>query len=643
MQKKLFTTSAMAGILVLAFAVVPFLSGRALGAQEEITEEELFFKEIPIVVTASKKEQPISESPSTIYVITEEDIKNSAAETFADLLRSVPGVQVRKWLAEYSNITVRGMIGAEVVSTRILWLMDGIRINDVRDGGVWQDICFPLDMIKRIEIILGPGSALYGSNAFQGVINIITKSPKDINKDGEYFTSYGSFNTWKTGVIYGKETGDFSLMINGSVNRTDGPELLPNRHTPKYEPHSKRKWHYLRTKMRYKDLTVSLGQETKITDFSGAEFFPSSKYGWDRAEHYATFIYAKPVSDKLDIKAELDYRTPQEYFYDYSDFVGLTALTREYKWENNIQFRYRPIEANEIMLGLGYRQEWINADEFRTGMKEHTINNPNAFIQNELRVKDNLTVTAGLRFDTHERYENQFSPRISFLYKPSQKSFIRTSYGRAFREPANWQLYIDQVDALGNPDLKPESLDTYECGFGLNPFDNLSFRLDTFYTRIKNIISDHWDPTIPGSLGGKFHPTQAGLDGIFKGFEFETKAKINTSLSGFLNYSYLIAEDEEGKELQYDAKHKANCGANWKYRHITVSCGLHYVGETIDTSFGTREVKSYIIPELKAQVEPYKGLLLSLSGWNIGHSGYYEMLGVPAPGQTYTARISYQF
>lgn len=626
------------------------LEGNLLSAQ---TEELYFFEaEEILVATASRKEQPIAESASTIHVITARDIKNSGANTLADLLRSVPGVGVRTWLAEYSNINFRGMLGAEVTNTRILWLVNGMRISDVRDGGVWQDITFPLDLIQRIEIILGPGSALYGANAFQGVINIFTKKPVDLPKYGELNISYGSFETMKLSYAAGFVSGDWQFLVNASSNQTDGPELLPNDRTIRqdYAPHSDRSWYHGHGEIHFKKfLTMSFGHKKAFTDFSGAEFFPNELYRWDRTESFINGVFSKEVND-MKVHFEMEYRRFLEEFFDYSDEPGLDNTVDQNKTEFNLHVLYPMVEWNELMVGAGYRRENIDADEFRPGYQEHTINNPSFFVQDELKLGQ-FVINAGFRFDTHERYDDQINPRLSMIWNFTEQMRLRASYGRAFKEPANWQLYILQIDAEGNPKLKPEKLDTYELSCAYGKGRRLLFRIDTFYTEMRNLILNNWvvsDDTEQFPFGGRFNPRQVG-DALFWGVETQFRGQISRYVECYLNYSYLNAEDEDGDALQYDAEHRANIGISYLLPRLHFSTALHYVGETIDTSgesnpeVGIQDVDDYFIWEATLSYNFFKGMTCNLSGWNIGGATHYEMLGVPAPGPTYMLTLRYPF
>lgn len=270
---------------------------------------------------------------------------------------------------------------------------------------------------------------------------------------------------------------------------------------------------------------------------------------------------------------------------------------------------------------------------------------------------------------THEAYDNvknELIPRATLIYKfLDKKARIRTSYGEAFKEPANWQRFIDQPTGMGTPEMVPERSKTYEISLGYDPTSNISLRLDAFKMNITNIIWENFDPTVADpayfkyGIFGKFHPQQTGRDADMNGFEFSIQSNITPFLAGYFNYSYIDSKDTDGKPLDYESKHKFNVGVRAKYNQIaTFSVGTHYVGKTIDRTLeyapidpndlskgviGIRDVDPYILTEAKLSLNIFKGATLSISGWNIGGKVHEQQLGCPVPGETFGIEVSYPF
>ncbi len=195
--------------------------------EEEITDEELLFMEIPVVVTASRMEQIVTEAPSSVSIITAEDIKKYGFRTLADILRSVRGFYTT-YDRNYHYIGVRGFSRPGDYNTRVLLLVNGHRINNnVYDqASIGTDFPLDVDLIDRVEIIRGPGSSLYGSNAIFGVINVITKRGQDF-KGAEISGKAGSFNTYKGRYSYGNQfRNGLEMVLSGSYYDSKGDDQL---------------------------------------------------------------------------------------------------------------------------------------------------------------------------------------------------------------------------------------------------------------------------------------------------------------------------------------------------------------------------------------------------------------------------------
>ncbi|HAT72880.1 MAG TPA: hypothetical protein DCS63_08705 [Elusimicrobia bacterium] len=623
------------------------------------------------VVTPSKRQQTISDAPSTIHVITQEDIRNSGANNIADVLRMVPGIEVKTWLSEFSNVAIRGMLGATVINERILWIVDGVPLNDVRDCGVWIDATFPMDMIKRIEVMVGPGSTLYGTTALLGVIQIITKAPEDLPERGEYNFSYGSFNTQKYSATYGKKYANSGFLINANTNRTDGSGLVTKKLSPGQPAHSGRDWSFIRTKYEYKDFVFSGGYKDVRQDYSGAYFAPYDLYTWRRGEQWGDITYKTAVSEVLSVTGIASLHRYTEHFYDFADVPGLEYDIDSHRWHMDFQTEYSGLTDNTLVSGVQLRSESYDGNDFYANYngvsyRELRRDNWGVYLQNEHRFFDeDLIATTGVRLDshpyrTHAAYDNvdtEWSPRITFIYKfLDKKARIKTTYGKAFKEPANWQRFIDQPSGMGTPNMAPERASTYEASLGYDPTAHISLGLDLFKMRVTNIIWENFDPAVADpaylayGISGKFHPQQTGRNAEIQGLEFYAKSNITHFLGGYFNYSYLEARDSDNVALDYDARHKFNLGLTAKYgKKATLSLGTHYVGRTTDRTLeavpgiGIRNVKAYMLTEAKLRLNIFKESTLALSGWNLGGKVHEQQLDCPVPGPTYALELSCPF
>src|SRR2546428_12371828 len=194
----------------------------------EISLEELIKMEVPVVEAASKYRQKTTEAPSSVTIITSDEVKKYGHRTLADILQTVPGMYVT-YDRNYSFLGVRGFsLGGD--NNRILLLVDGHRLNNSLSDSAFigTEFIVDVDLIERVEIIRGPGSSLYGNNAFFGVINVITRKGRDMAGNGvEVSSEIGSFETYKARVSYGKQfKNGLELLLSGTYYDSEGQDQL---------------------------------------------------------------------------------------------------------------------------------------------------------------------------------------------------------------------------------------------------------------------------------------------------------------------------------------------------------------------------------------------------------------------------------
>ena len=233
-ERTRFFTWIFFGLLLLLSLSLPVASAEVSAGFEDFPEEseqvseetsELsLFENIPVVVTASKRPERISQAASIISIITQEDIQQMGARTIMDVLRTIPGIEINKDLNSLSQIAVRGFRSA--TSSGIKILIDGHALNDPISGGAtWFYDDLPLKNVRRIEIIRGPASALYGANAFVSVVNIITKRAHDI--DGiDVSVGGGSFQTCNPSFLLGKMVNELEITLYADYLTTEGVDLF---------------------------------------------------------------------------------------------------------------------------------------------------------------------------------------------------------------------------------------------------------------------------------------------------------------------------------------------------------------------------------------------------------------------------------
>ncbi|MBI2569055.1 MAG: TonB-dependent receptor [Candidatus Schekmanbacteria bacterium] len=590
-------------LLCLAMAVLFGQATRAIGqeaggAPDTIGEVTLFGDEEIKIVSTTKTEIPISKSPGAVTVVTSRQIRESGARTIPELMRLVAGVNVR-WNPMVQTIDIRGF-GQNPFTNRVLLLIDGVPYNDWNQGGfpVQPGLdFFVLQNIKQIEVVRGPGSALYGENAYWGVINIITLSGADL-RGGRMDGFTGDRSTGSLGVSYGQVFGDASVLVaakylqsqypmsywtdqtDARVRNTDtyfkagwkGLQLSYYRHSdhadewtisePLLGPTA-----VIRASETRQDVDIVAAKYDFKTKGGGFSFGSDVSYARRNGTHCIA-CHARLYSDHSTEKSDHGYLA-------IGDFrVGIHSLP-----------------ANDILVGVESRR--VDAGEHTdellspdSGQEVHThYHKLAAYAQDQLSLfGDKMRLVGGFRYDgATDQFHSELSPRLAAVFNPSAAMVLRAGWSKAFRFPNFSELYqntwflsaelppnvaIPLVLFEPNPDLEPEQIQTVDAGAEYRLSSNLSAKVDLFWSQVKEFmviaIAIFPLPT-PATLRYENHPGTANI----YGGETELRWTMQKSVTGFLSYAYQTQSqdgdetDSTGQKLEfvYAPKHKVTLGS----------------------------------------------------------------------------------
>ncbi|MGD9725986.1 MAG: TonB-dependent receptor plug domain-containing protein [Nitrospiraceae bacterium] len=551
---------------------------------QPISELELLKEESVSIAVGLGREQPISEAPSNVYVITDEDIRQSGATDLPTVLRRIPGIDVMQMTGADFNVSVRG--DNQLGANKLLVMIDGRSIYEDAYGSVfWTTLPITLPEIKRIEVLKGPASALYGFNAFDGVINIITKSPEEI-RGTTLQVGAGEYGTIRAAAIQAGTYKDFGYRL--SVGR-DQNQQWRNRDALALRQNKVN----LYTDYSFSDSKVSLqggflnnnrfdGQVIDIlhetstgieTGYLSAAYERANFFvrGWWTYWNHEAFETVNPlITPFLDIfdrtGNSFQNRTRNTYNIDAQHTVEIGSAHRLSYGAN---LRYTRFSSNFI---LGDR-----AHEDRLGF----------YVQDEWRVTKEITATAGLRYDVHSQINPTYSPRVSLLYRPARDHVFRFAGSVAYRPPTLYETFIESHGAFfplgcppfcavavptifqGSKDLKPEQIISYEVGYqGWYFKHRVRLRVDLFYNQISDLINLQ-APAPSNHSKAEIYGGEAGVEVLFSGW-----------LTGFANYSYQeISQTLTGTEQRGAPRFKASGGlrAEWE-NGLSGESSLNYVG-----------------------------------------------------------------
>jgi iron complex outermembrane receptor protein len=507
-------------------ALAGALAATSLAAQDQGTapaEGETF--EDVIVVTASRVEQPLNESPSAISVLDQQTIEQIPADDYSDLLRNVPGLNVSQTSARDINITARG--ATNTLATSQLVLVDGRSLYlDFFGFVMWDFLPVNPVEIKQIEAVRGPGSAVWGANAMTGVVNVITKRPKEIVGTsillggGEIGTAYGSVT--HAGVGGGKGAAGFGYKLSAGYYEQDAYERPPSltntfENSGTKQPKAEARFDWDLTEDSY--LSVGGG-------WAGTDGIIHSGIGPFQIKNGTDLSYAKIDYNKQALHVGAFWNGLN------ADSVNLLSrgvdgkfLPFAFKTDTyNFEFANTSVAGTHHIFtyGADYRTSTFDLEIAPKGEDKTEYG---AFVQDEILLGENVRWLIGGRYDDIDPINGVFTPRTSLLWSPTPGNTIRVSYNEAFRTPSVINNYLDATilvqlgtspvylpaHASGNVDLSEESLKAYEIGYVGSYKNGMILSLAAYRNETKDSIDFYtaqtWGP-LPNPLPVGFVPPQ---------------------------------------------------------------------------------------------------------------------------------------
>ena len=575
-------------ITVFTATLVTMPPGSVIAAelQEGALEELRFLKEETVSI-AVRHEQPISEAPSNVYVITDEDIRHSGATDLPTILRRVPGMEVIQMSGADFNVSARG--DNQPSANKMLVLVDGRSIYiDVQAVFFWKAIPITLPEIKRIEVLIGPASVLYGFNAFDGIINIITKSPDEMKGTTLQFGG-GEFGTISSAAIQAGtiEKFGYRLSIGHDQNQQwRNRDALAFRDN-KFNVHTE----YALTSDS--KILVS-GGLVDVNRFDGpvVDLFQLSN---PFTQGYANVTYERPNFFVRAWWSEWNATTDLITNPLLANFVLLTdrngnphnvpflANTYNVETQHSLEFG----SANRLTYGLNYRLNTLSSSAIDTFSKENRLG---IYLQDEWKITESLTAVGGARYDLDTFIHATISPRFSLLYTPVPGHTFRMGISVAYRPPTLFETHQDDRTILtfplpppfntttitnhGSANLNPEEIVSYELSYqGWFFKHRLRARTNLFFNHISNLIFGvGTSPTTSAFSNGGV----ADIYGGEAGMEF----LVTRWLSGFSNFSYEeISQTFTGAAQRGAPRFKANAGLRAELDNgINSEVALYHVG-----------------------------------------------------------------
>ncbi len=581
----------------------------------EMSLEELV--QVRIIGVATGFKQSTALAPASTTVIDAKDFALTGMTDLDDILESVPGLHiVRSPVSYYNPIYALGGI-ASTYSPETLILLNGIPINTLYTGGriLVAYGGMPTTMISRVEVIRGPGSALYGADALSGVINIITKDSEELKgtqagvqtgsfeRHDAWLTHGGTYQDWKIGIgIHHTDSAGQKGMITEDV-QTQLDRLFNTNISlaPSSVNLSRRTWdmdlslakghwkfHTLYQKRNHIGAGVGVAQA-----LSPEGLMKSDRVYSDITYDNQNFTKDWSLMARVSY-ADVQYDTEQDFVvYPPGAFngaypVGMRGATGLSERQNYFELttEYKAIAAHKIRLGMGYRYNEIYKVSDHRNFGTHPItgapisptleltdisntsaafiptgnrNNWNLFAQDIWKINDSWEMTAGGRYDHYSDFGTTFNPRLALVWKTTPHFVTKLIYGKAFRAPSFQELYqANNPVAFGNPDLKPEKIQSYEIAFDYRPNEK-------WYIGVNSFIYDVTDKIlfIPTAGGTSYAQNSGSQQG--RGFVVEGGWQLNRNFVLTGNYAMQTATDQDDHKVANVPKHDLYLRTDWKF------------------------------------------------------------------------------
>ena len=465
------------------------------------------------VYTASKFIQKKSDAPTAVTVITAENIKDYGYRTLADIVQSVRGVYVNND-RNYSYLGTRGFSVPGDANTRVLVLLDGYRLNDATydQGPLGTEFPVDIDLIERVEYLPGAGSAIYGNNAFFGVINVITKSGKNFKGHGlEVSGRVASYGTDQERISFGKHFDNGLEMLVSATrfdskgeNRVFFPELndpATNFGTTSHGNFDNAERLFTKLSWQHFTFEAAYSKRNKGLPLGNYQTVFNDPRNQNTDQHlFFNLTYNNLIADNLELYARAyhgRYDYPGAWIYDDPPVTVYKELGLGRWLGEEVRLVSTHFNGHKLMVGSEFQYNYHLSDDFvavnpsnpggAAGFKRSN-NRFGFYLQDEWTLLDNLIINAGIRYDNLSYASDSINPRLALIFKPWADTTFKFIYGSSFRAASANELYYSDPTSIPNPNLSPEKIKTYEGIIEYQPSRDLRVTAVGFHYKADNLI-----------------------------------------------------------------------------------------------------------------------------------------------------------
>lgn len=609
------------------------------------------------VVSASKKAESLLKAASAVYVISQDDIRRSGATTLPDVMRGVPGVQVAQVDANKWAVTMRGF--NDRFASKLLVMVDGRTIYTPLFSGVyWNMYDMPLEDIDRVEIIRGPGGTLWGANAVNGVINIITKNAEDTQ--GLQLSYIGGSLEQNVSARYGGQINDrthFRVYAKGRLHdKFDG--RIVGQTGLKRSAHD-----------RWRNLSSGFRIDGELDGDS--DWMLQGGYNTGEAEQWVGSPSLMPLSNAL-VKDTIDYQAGNivfawnhdvsadnkwrvQAYYDYFSRTALDANNTVHTFDIEIQNQRQLFDNHNVVWGIGHRSvlDDLQSDSivsFSPG-KLH-FKTFNAFIQDQIQLTDQFRLTVGTKIEHNDFTGFEYQPNARLLWEVNETHSLWASYSRAVRIPSrsNRDIRINFATApgrgpnqppilfslFGSNDFHSEKVNAFEIGYRSLLTSEFSLDAALFYniyedivSNVRNIPTFEMQPFPPHLLIGSTFDN--GIKAHTYGAEIIAKWQVTPSWQLISSYTWFKMDARASKKNMVDSnslfrlensdpRHQFSVRSSIQLPHDLEFNSIFYYTDKLQG----RGVSTQARLDLRLAWKPLKEVEVAVVGQNLTNRSHFE-------------------
>ncbi len=643
----------------------------------DLSLEQLMEVSVETVVSASKYEQKITRAPASVTIVTAAEIAAYGHRTLAEVLRSVRGLYVADD-SNYSYLGARGFLRPGDYNSRVLVLVDGHRMNEnIYDSAYFgRDNAIAPEAIDRVEVIRGPSSSIYGSSAFLGVVNLVTKRGAQLD-GAEISTEAGSFGRHRSRLSYGgRLASGAELALSASYYHSNGE---PRKYYPEFDqrispdPRATNDGYAENAdaetalgfsgNFTYRDLTISASFSSRMKTVPTASFgaeFNDARNRTDDTRGYLDLALNREVRPDLRLLTRVFYDAYAyhgDYVYDRlgSGLLSDRILNKDRAFGDWVgtecQLTAKLLQRHTLVAGAEFRENLRQEQSSYYDTIPRLYNTDDArnsrtlalYAQGEFALGPQVLLNTGVRFDHYfGSFGSTVNPRVGLIYNPQERTTLKFLYGRAFRSPNVYERFY-----FPNPftQLVPEKIHTFEIA------------AEHYFTRHHRVglsvyryyVSDLLTQTISPDGNIYFE----NLDRAeATGVELELEGKYSSGLRVRTSYALQRTKDvTAGTELTGSPRHLAKAGLIQSFARERYTAGLELQYHGTARTLAGATARAFTIGNLTLTARPLvKGVEVSASLYNLFDTAYgypggedHTQNTLPQPGRTLRLKATYKF